>query len=110
MTTDGGTETPAASAPEPEEAGALLARRTVLGALGVSAIGGMTAAVLGLTGRGAPSVRVAAASATPSTTATRSVAPTASAASSHTDHDAQAEAVVKAFPAKTAGLGLQEPA
>ena len=106
MTKDGNTPTRATTAEEPEDAGAVLARRTLLGALGISAIGGMTAAVLGLTGRGAPSVRVAAAIATPSTTAARSanVVPTAT----PMDHDAHAEAVVKAFPAKTAGLGMQE--
>jgi len=90
----------------PEDANAMLARRTLLGAVGVAAIGGVTAAVLGLTGRGAPAVRVAAATSTPVPSAARSAAPSATATA--LDHDAHAEAMVKAFPAKTAGLGLQE--
>src|SRR5437868_2055893 len=93
---------------------ATIARRSLLGALGIATVGGLTASVLGLTGRAATplSERVAAISTSAAaahdashlTTATG----TPSAAPTHADHDAQAEAAVKAFPAKTAGAGLQE--
>ena len=92
---------------EPED-GSVLARRTLLGALGLAAVGGITAAALGLTGRGANSVRAAVLAPTPTASATRSAVPSASGVATSMDHDTQAEAVVKAFPAKTAGLGLQE--
>ena len=94
-----------------EEKGATIARRTLLGAVGVSAIGGLTAGVLGMTGRGATSGTVAGAtpSATASHLATHSTVAAATATPVATmDHDAQAEAAVKAFPAKTSGTGLQE--
>jgi len=90
-----------------------LARRSLLGALGVVTVGGLTAGVLGLTGRAATPLSQRAAAISPSAaashdaghvaTATATPSPTA-----HADHDAQAEAQVKAFPAKTAGAGLQE--
>jgi FtsP/CotA-like multicopper oxidase with cupredoxin domain len=106
MTRDDRTPTEPLATEPPDDAGAVLARRTLLGAFGVAAVGGITAGVLGLTGRGAPAVRVAAATFTPSQTPVRTAIPASSA--THSDHDAQAEAVVKAFPAKTAGLGMQE--
>jgi manganese oxidase len=87
------------------EAKATLARRTLIGAVGFATLGGIAAGALGLTGRGAAPARVAAATSTPSLSPTprRTTAPTAT-----MDHDAHAESVVKAFPAKTAGIGLQE--
>lgn len=89
---------------QPDPAGTL-ARRTLLGAVGIAGIGGLTAAALGLTGRGAPATRIATALATP----THSVVAAATASPTPPmDHDALAEAVVKAFPAKTQGTGLQE--
>ena len=86
------------------EAKATFARRTLIGAVGFATLGGIAAGALGLTGRGAAPARVAAVTSTPvSPTPRRSAAPTAT-----MDHDAHAESVVKAFPAKTAGIGLQE--
>src|SRR5687768_7656590 len=84
---------------------ATIARRTLIGAVGFATLGGIAAGALGLTGNGAAPARVAAATSTSSISPTprRSVAPTAT-----MDHDAHAESVVKAFPAKTAGIGLQE--
>ena len=93
---------------------ATLARRTLLGALGIATVGGLTAGVLGLTGRAAGPAKSAltsgAASATPTHDASHSVVANATStpAATHVDHDAQAEAAVKAFPAKTQGIGLQE--
>lgn len=85
------------------EARATFARRTLIGAVGFATLGGIAAGALGLTGRGAGPTRVAAATSTPpSPTPRRSAAPTAT-----MDHDAHAESVVKAFPARTAGIGLQ---
>ncbi len=90
---------------EPRDTRATIARRTLLGALGVATLGGLAAGALGLTGRGAAPAQAGtiAASATPTRTPARTAttAPTMS-------HDQQAEAVVKAFPAKTQGAGLQE--
>ncbi|MDP9251846.1 MAG: multicopper oxidase domain-containing protein [Chloroflexota bacterium] len=91
---------------EPEDLRGTFARRTLIGAVGLASLGGIAAGALGLTGRGAGPTRVASATsaATPSavrTTAPASLAPTM-------DHDAHAEATVKAFPAKTQGAGLQE--
>ena len=87
------------------DAKATIARRSLIGAVGFATLGGIAAGALGLTGNGAAPARVAAATSTPTTSPTprRSAAPTAT-----MDHDAHAESVVKAFPAKTAGLGLQE--
>jgi FtsP/CotA-like multicopper oxidase with cupredoxin domain len=85
------------------DAKATIARRTLIGAVGFATLGGIAAGALGLTGNGAAPARVAAATSTPSPTPRRTPAPTAT-----IDHDAHAETVVKAFPAKTAGLGLQE--
>ena len=86
------------------EAKATFARRTLIGAVGFATLGGIAAGALGLTGRGAAPARIAAATSTPSPTPRRTAAPTATTV----DHDAHAESVVKAFPAKTAGIGLQE--
>src|SRR5437016_14138398 len=94
----------------PDPAGTI-ARRTMLGALGIATVGGLTAGVLGLTGRAATPQRVAAAgpSAAPTHDASHGVAAgTGTPAPAVMGHDAQAEAAVKAFPAKTAGTGLQE--
>lgn len=100
---------PAGGRTEPPDPAGALARRTLLGAIGIAGIGGLTAAVLGLTGRGAPTTRVADAVSTPTHPASHSVAAAASpSATPRIDHDAEAEAVVKAFPAKTQGTGLQE--
>ncbi len=95
-----------------QDRGATIARRTLLGAVGVSAIGGLTAGVLGITGQGASAERVLV-GATPSAAASHSATHSAVAAATSTpaaqmDHDAQAEAVVKSFPAKTSGTGIQE--
>lgn len=89
---------------DPSEAKATLARRTLLGAIGFATLGGIAAGALGLTGRGASPARAAAATSTPtlSPTPRRTATPTAT-----MDHDAHAESVVKAFPAKTEGAGLQ---
>ena len=100
---------PAEGPIEPPDPAGTLARRTLLGAVGIAGIGGLTAAALGLTGRGASATRVAAALATPTHSASHSVVAAATAsATPRMDHDALAEAVVKAFPAKTQGTGLQE--
>jgi FtsP/CotA-like multicopper oxidase with cupredoxin domain len=90
--------------PEPSDAKATLARRTLLGSIGLATLGGITAGAMGFTGRGASPARAAAATSTAALTATprQTIAPTAT-----TDHDGHAESMVKAFPAKTAGVGLQ---
>jgi FtsP/CotA-like multicopper oxidase with cupredoxin domain len=102
----------ASSAPESEDStSGTLARRALLGAVGIAAVGGLTAGVLGLTGRAASPARALAtgATSTPTHDPTHSVVANAtSTPSTQMDHDAQAEAAVKAFPAKTAGTGLQE--
>src|SRR6266542_3569587 len=94
---------------EPEDAAGTIARRTLIGTLGVATLGGIAATALGLTGRGAAPARIAAASSspTPALTPARTVAPTAKPTTA-VDHDAHAESLVKAFPAKTQGAGLQE--
>ena len=92
-----------ADATERTEGKATFARRTLIGAVGMATLGGIAAGALGVTGRGASPTRVAAATSTPSSpTPRRTAAPTAT-----MDHDAHAESLVKAFPAKTAGSGLQ---
>src|SRR5919109_4403767 len=96
---------------EPSDPAGTLARRTLLGAVGVATIGGLTAGVLGLTGRAAGPAPFAAATATPTLPPTHTAAHTDGATASPSaqmDHDAQAEAAVKAFPAKTQGTGLGE--
>jgi len=96
---------------EPPDPVGTIARRTLLGALGVATVGGLTAGALGITGRAASPVRAVTA-ASPSTAATHDASHGATATGSPPatpmDHDAQAEAAVKAFPAKTSGVGLQE--
>ena len=92
-----------------EDNSATIARRTLLGAVGVSTIAGLTAGVLGLTGRAASPTRLAAATSTAAPTAIHTATHTpAASAAAQMDHDAQAEAAVKAFPAKTKGAGLAE--
>src|SRR5437773_5613867 len=87
-----------------EDTRGMIARRTLIGAIGFASLGGIAAGALGLTGRGAAPARIAAATFTPSPTALRvAVSPTPT-----MDHDAHAEMLVKAFPAKTQGAGLQE--
>ncbi|HUG06973.1 MAG TPA: multicopper oxidase domain-containing protein, partial [Candidatus Limnocylindria bacterium] len=100
--TDPGDDPPGEEATADSKA--TFARRTLIGAVGFATLGGIAAGALGLTGRGAAPARVAAATSTPilSPTPRRTPAPTAT-----MDHDAHAESVVKAFPAKTAGAGLQ---
>lgn len=97
---------------EPADPTGTLARRTLLAGLGVATVGGLTAGVLGLTGRAATPGRVIPAVATESASPTHDASHVASATGSPSatpmDHDAQAEAAVKAFPAKTSGTGLQE--
>src|SRR5437764_1413076 len=81
----------------PDPAGTI-ARRTMLGALGIATVGGLTAGVLGLTGRAATPLRVtsAADSQAPSHDASHGApAATAAPAATPMDHDAQAEAAVK---------------
>jgi len=83
-----------------------IARRTLLGAIGFASLGGLAAGALGLTGRGAAPANAAVVAATATPTATvRRTTPTPT---PKIDHDAHAESLVKAFPAKTQGLGLQE--
>jgi manganese oxidase len=89
---------------EPEDTRATIARRSLIGAIGVASLGGIAASALGFTGRGAAPARIAAATSTPTATPVR---PTASPTPT-IDHDVHAEAMVKAFPAKTQGAGLQE--
>jgi FtsP/CotA-like multicopper oxidase with cupredoxin domain len=94
---------------EPDTAEALLLRRSLLGGLGLAAIGGLTAGALGLTGNAASPRTAVTATATPTHDPTHAVAAAASpSATPPMDHDVEAEAKVKAFPAKTSGVGLQE--
>ena len=87
-----------------EDARGTIARRTLIGAIGFASLGGIAAGALGLTGRGAAPARIAAATLMPTPTALRVTAsPTPT-----MDHDAHAEMLVKAFPAKTQGAGLQK--
>lgn len=81
-------------------------RRALLGAIGVATLGGLAAGALGLTGRGAGPAQAAATS-TPTTTPGRTTAQRTAAPVATMDHDAHAESMVKAFPAKTQGAGLQ---
>lgn len=91
---------------EPEDTSGTIARRTLIGALGIASLGGIAATALGLSGRGAGLARVAAASSTPAPTLPR--ATTAPTPTATMDHDTHAESLVKAFPAKTQGAGLQD--
>ncbi len=110
MTEERPLPTPSSDDPDRDEPGATLLRRTLLGAVGVSAIGGLTAGVLGLTGKAAVARDITPSpSAVPTHTAVHTTVAAASpSASPAMDHDAQAEAAVKAFPAKTSGYGLEE--
>ena len=92
---------------EPQDTRGNIARRTLIGAIGFASLGGIAASALGLTGRGAAPAGVAAATSTAVATILRTTTPTAPPTPT-IDHDVHAEAVVKAFPAKTAGAGLQE--
>lgn len=107
MTEDDGI-TPQGPGDERDAEGTI-ARRSLLGALGLATVGGLTAGVLGLTGRAAAprAEATATASHTPSHLPASAASPTPR-PSATMDHDAQAEAVVKAFPAKTQGSGLGE--
>ncbi|HEX4744060.1 MAG TPA: multicopper oxidase domain-containing protein [Candidatus Limnocylindria bacterium] len=98
---------------DPEDRAGTIARRALLGNLGLVAAGLGTVAVLGATGQlvAAPA-RAAAASATPTlmpghtTMPTPAVRPTAKPTAAAIDHDPEHEAVIKAFPAKTQGESL----
>ena len=90
---------------EPQDPIGTITRRTLIGAVGLAGLGGIAATGLGLTGNGAGPARVASATSTPAATVLRTTAPTASPT---LDHDGHAESLVKAFPAKTQGAGLQE--
>ena len=96
-----------------EDRGDRIARRVLLGNLGIATAGALTVAALGLTGRSAAAYQgqavpspshtdytSAAASPSPSGAPKPVVAPV--------DHDAVHKAATAAFPAKTQGQGLQE--
>src|SRR5712691_6762402 len=89
-----------------------IARRVLLGNLGVATAGALAVAGLGLTGHGV--IATAPPSATPghdhtaATTVTASPRPSGPPAAPLADHDAAHKAVTAAFPAKTQGQGLQE--
>lgn len=102
------TDTP--TSPDTDEPGATFFRRTLLGAMSVSAIFSLTAGVLGLTGKAASGRDTTASPTVPATHTAEhtAVAAASPSASPSMDHDAFAEAAVKAFPAKTAGYGLEE--
>lgn len=89
---------------EPTDPTGTIARRTLLGAIGMASLGGIAAGALGFTGQGAAPARAATSTPSPRATALRS----ATAAPSPTmAPDAHAESLVRAFPAKTQGAGLQ---
>jgi FtsP/CotA-like multicopper oxidase with cupredoxin domain len=90
---------------EPQDPIGTITRRTLIGAVGLAGLGGIAATGLGLTGNGSGPARVASATSTPAATVLRTTAPSASPT---LDHDGHAESLVKAFPAKTLGVGLQE--
>ncbi len=91
---------------EPQDKNGTIARRTLIGAIGFASLGGIAASALGLSGRGASPARVAAVTSTPGPTGLRTTAPKTPVPTM--DHDAHAEMLVKSFPAKTQGAGLQE--
>jgi len=97
--------------PEPADPEGIFARRTLLGVMGAAFGGALGVAVLGAT-RNLPAAAatLAAPTATPQPSVDHSqhVAASPAASGSPVDHDAQMEAAVKAFPAKTQGVGLQE--
>ena len=90
---------------EPQDTTGTIARRTLIGAVGLAGLGGIAATALGLTGNGAAPARIAAATSTPAATLLRTAPPSAAPTM---DHDGHAESLVKAFPATTQGAGLQE--
>src|SRR5690242_8959825 len=106
----GMNDTPSDRTPEPPDPEGAFARRTLLGAMGAAFTGALGVAVLGATHNLPAVTTVAGPSATPQPSADHSQHATASpgASAAPVDHDAQMEAVVKAFPAKTLGSGLQE--
>ena len=93
-----------------QDPGGTLARRTLLGAIGLATIGGLTAGVLGLTGRAAGPTRVSTASSVATQTPTHSAshAVTAAPVATHADHDAQAEAGGEGVPREDRGHGAGE--
>jgi FtsP/CotA-like multicopper oxidase with cupredoxin domain len=98
-----------------DERDAQIARRALLGSVGLAGLGGLVAAILGATGngKGAGSVGDAARTLAPGRTAfptpaVQAAATTPMPANMPMNHDNDAAAVTKAFPAKTAGVGLQE--
>src|SRR6266487_2171237 len=98
--------------PEPADPEGIFARRTLLGVMGAAFGGALGVAVLGAS-RNLPAAAATVATAQPTVDHSLHAAasPTAAASGSPSvpaDHDAQMEAAVKAFPAKTQGTGLQE--
>jgi FtsP/CotA-like multicopper oxidase with cupredoxin domain len=89
----------------------IFARRTLLGVMGAAFGGALGVAILGAS-RNLPAsaATLASPTATPQATVDHSQHAAASPgpSGSPVDHDAQMEAAVKAFPAKTQGTGLQE--
>ncbi|HET8569980.1 MAG TPA: multicopper oxidase domain-containing protein [Candidatus Limnocylindria bacterium] len=100
----------------PSDTSGKIARRVLLGNLGLATAGAATVAVLGATGRLVAEPKAAsAATAAPTLAPGHSPAPTpavtkapARTAAPVVDHDPEHEAVIKAFPAKTQGDGLLE--
>lgn len=97
-----GHRTEASDTDRDDDRAALIARRTLLGTIGVAGVGGVAAAILGATGLARPAV--AAATPRPSLAPTHaagshvaSATPTARPAAVMADHDAAAAAVVKRF-------------
>lgn len=85
-----------------------IARRALLGTVGLAGIGGLVAAVLGGTGRGAPTPGAAATNAPGHTPFPTPAVPRAAATPVPTpDHDEMAHVAVQKFPAKTERAGLQ---
>jgi FtsP/CotA-like multicopper oxidase with cupredoxin domain len=98
-----------------DEREALIARRALLGTVGLAGVGGLVAAVFGATGRAnVGPAAIAAPTVGPARTPFPTPAVKATEAASMPgmtmpmSHDNDAAAVTKAFPAKTAGVGLQE--
>src|SRR5437762_3280690 len=102
---------PEPTTPEPRDPDTIFARRTLLGVMGAAFGGALGVAVLGAT-RNLPAAAatLAAPTTSPQPTVDHSLHAVASPgpSGSPVDHDAQMEAAVKAFPAKTQGAGLQE--
>ncbi|HEX9268685.1 MAG TPA: copper oxidase [Candidatus Limnocylindria bacterium] len=100
-------ETPRAD--PPDELGAVIARRTLLGLIGTASATALGVAVLGAT-RNLPvsAAPLASASPAPADHSLHAAASPTPSASPVVDHDAQHKATTAAFPAKTQGTGLQE--